>query len=134
VSIAVSPGLGFIGEANPDEGAWDVTTSADRTLVNGQWHHLAAVIDVPAKTIALYKDGVALGRPFKGRWTAAAYKTTPANRVTIGCEEDRSKSFFTGTIDELRVESVARSGAFIAAQARIQGGTALTFGAEQRRD
>jgi hypothetical protein len=134
VSIAVSPGLGLIGEANPDEGAWDVTSSADRTLVNGQWQLLAAVIDVPAKTITLYKNGVPLGRPFKGRWTSAAYKNAPANRVTIGCEEDRSKSFFNGAIDELRVETVARSSAYLAAQARILAGTALTVGAEQRRD
>jgi hypothetical protein len=118
VSVAISPDLGLIGEANPDEGAWDVISSGANTVPNAQMQHLAVVIDVPAKTISLFKNGVALRAPFKGNWKAAAYLATPANRVTIGSEEDESKSFFTGLIDELRVDTVARSPEWLAAQAR----------------
>jgi hypothetical protein len=130
VSVAVSPDLGLIGEANPDEGAWDVISSAANSVPNGQWHHLAVVIDVPAKTIQLYKDGVALRPPFKGNWTARAYAATPTNRVTVGCEEDESKSFFSGLIDELRVDATARSPAWLAAEAR--GAKMATVGPEER--
>jgi hypothetical protein len=130
VSVAVSPDLGLIGEANPDEGSWDVTSSAAGSVPNGQVHHLAVVIDVPAKTILLYKDGVALKPPFKGSWSARAYDAGPSNRVTIGCEEDESKSFFSGVIDELRVAATARSPEWLAAEAR--GLKMATAGAEER--
>jgi hypothetical protein len=129
VSVAISPELGLIGEANPDEGAWDVIGSPASSVPNSQWHHLAVVIDVPAKTILLYKDGVPLRAPFKGRWTASAYAATPANRVTVGCEEDESKSFFSGLIDELRVDAAARSPEWLAAEARA--GKMATVGPEE---
>jgi hypothetical protein len=132
VSIAISPELGLIGEANPDEGAWDVTSSRANTAPNGEWHYLTVVIDVAARTILLYRDGVALGAPFRGRWKASRYAETPANRVTIGCEEDESKSFFSGLIDELRVETTARSAEWIAAQARAASGKMAVVGEEQR--
>jgi hypothetical protein len=130
VSVALSPGFGLIGEANPDEGSWDVIDSPAGGVPNGAWHHLAVVIDVKAKTILLYKDGVALRAPFKGRWTAASYPTTPSNRVTIGCEEDESKSFFNGMLDELRVQVSARSPAWLAAEAAAP--KMATVGEEER--
>jgi len=130
VSVALSPGFGLIGEANPDEGAWDVIDSPANGVPNGQWHHLAVVIDVRARTILLYKDGAPLRAPFRGRWTAMAYATTPANRVTIGCEEDESKSFFNGQLDELRVQTVARSAEWLAAEAR--GPKMAAVGEEER--
>jgi hypothetical protein len=131
VSIAISPDLGLIGEANPDEGAWDVTSSAAASVPNGQWHYLTAVIDVRGRSIQLYKNGAALGGPFRGRWTAAAFAASAANRITIGCEEDESKSFFNGLIDELRVEAVARPPAWIAAQARAAAGKMAIVGAAE---
>jgi hypothetical protein len=131
VSIAISPELGLIGEANPDEGAWDVTRSGANSLANGQWHYLTVVIDVRARSILLYKDGLRLGGAFSGNWTAGAFAQTPANRVTIGCEEDESKSFYSGLIDELRVETTARSAEWIAAQARAVTGKMLVVGDEQ---
>jgi hypothetical protein len=130
VSVAISPELGLIGEANPDEQAWDVISSPPGSVPNGELHHLAVVIDVPARTIQLYKDGVALRAPFKGGWSAKAYAGTPANRITVGCEEDESKSFFTGVIDELRVATTARSAEWLAAEARSLKMAAV--GAEQK--
>jgi hypothetical protein len=131
VSIAISPELGLIGEANPDEGAWDVTSSAPDTVPNDQWQYVTVVIDVPGHNIRLYRDGQPLGPPFRGHWTSTAYRQTPANRVTIGCEEDQSKSFFNGLIDELRVETTARSPGWIAAQARAASGKMATLGEEE---
>jgi hypothetical protein len=132
VSVAVSPELGFVGEANPDETRWQVTTSAAGTCPNGEWHYMTTVIDVPNKSITLYRDGMALGAPLAGSWTAAAFADSPSNRVTIGCEEDKSKSYFNGLIDELRVETTARGPAWIAAQARAVAGKLLTVGEEER--
>jgi hypothetical protein len=77
VSVAISPDLGLIGEANPAEGAWDVTSSAAGSVPNGQWHYLTVVIDVPGKTIQLYKNGVALARPSAERGTSARTNRRP---------------------------------------------------------
>jgi hypothetical protein len=133
VSVAVAPDLGFVGEANPDETKWQVNTSAAQSVPNGEWRYMTAVIDVLGKSITNYRDGVVLGPPLPGTWAAQAFAATPSNRVTIGCEEDKSKSFFNGTIDELRVETVARSPAWIASQARAASGDLVTIGAEERR-
>jgi hypothetical protein len=130
VSVAISPDLGLIGEANPDEGAWDVVDAPAGSLPNAQMHHLAVIIDAPAKTISLYQDGMALRPPFKGTWKAASYQSSPSNRITIGSEEDESKSFFSGLIDELRVATVARSVEWLAAEAR--GPKMATVGAEEK--
>jgi hypothetical protein len=133
VSVAVSPELGFVGEANPDEARWQVTTSADGTCANGDWHFMTVVIDVPGKSITLYRDGDRLGAPLVGTWNASAFADTPSNRVTIGCEEDKSKSFFSGMVDELRVETTARNPAWILAQARAVRGELLSVGEEETR-
>jgi hypothetical protein len=131
VSVAVAPDLGFVGEANPDETRWQVNTSAAASCPNGEWHYMTVVIDVPGKSITLYRDGSQLGAPLAGTWAAPAFADSPSNRVTIGCEEDKSKSFFNGTIDELRVETIARGPAWIAAQARAASGELVTIGGEE---
>lgn len=133
VSIAVSPQLGFVSEVNPDEGPYEVLTSAGNAAPNGQWHHFAAVIDVTAKTMTVYKDGAQLGTQYKGKWTAKAFPTTASNRITIGCEEDLSKSYFNGMIDELRVQTVARSPAWIATEARALDPSFVSFASPEER-
>jgi len=64
-------------------------------------------------------------------WSAQAFPESPSNRVTIGCEEDKTKSYFNGVIDELRVETVTRSAAWIAAQSRAVTGELLSIGPEE---
>jgi hypothetical protein len=54
--------------------------------------------------------------------------------VQIGAEEDLSHGFYDGLIDELRIESVARSPQWIAAQAIAVSGQALTLGTEEQGD
>jgi hypothetical protein len=131
VSVAVSPELGFVGEANPDETRWQVNESAPGTSPNGEWHYWTVVIDVAGKSITLYRDGSQLGAPLAGTWSAQTFPESPSNRVTIGCEEDKTKSYFNGVVDELRVETVARSAAWIAAQARAVTGDLLSIGPEE---
>jgi hypothetical protein len=131
VSVAVSPELGFVGEANPDETRWQVNESAPATSPNGEWHYWTVVIDVAGKSITLYRDGSQLGAPLAGVWSAQTFPESPSNRVTIGCEEDKTKSYFNGVIDELRIENVARGAAWIAAQARAATGDLVSIGPEE---
>ena len=51
--------------------------------------------------------------------------------MVIGAQEDLSHGFYDGLIDELWVETVARSGQWIAAQAIAITGDAITLGPEE---
>jgi hypothetical protein len=133
------------GEINPDEvaGGWEFAYSPINVLHAGDWHYITEVFDVKGKGVTLYIDGAKVGGPLvtpgqgggaaaAGNWRATAFATTSPGRVQIGAEEDVSHGYYDGLIDELRVESVARSPQWIAAQAIAVSGDALKLGAEER--
>jgi hypothetical protein len=133
-------------EINPDEvgGGWEFAYSPINTVPAGAWHYVTAVFDAKGKAITIYMDGVQVGGPLvtpggggsaaPGTWNSSTFSTTSPGQVQIGAEEDLSHGFYDGLIDELRIESVARSPQWIAAQAIAVGGKALTLGAEERKD
>ena len=131
-------------EINPDEvgGGWEFAHSPINTVPAGVWHYVTAVFDAKGKAVTIYMDGVQVGGPVvipgavgpagPGTWTSATFSTTPPGQVQIGAEEDLSHAFYDGLIDELRIESVARSPQWIAAQAIAVSGDALALGVEER--
>ncbi|GAB3876197.1 hypothetical protein GCM10028824_33470 [Hymenobacter segetis] len=80
--------------------------------LSGHWHHVAATFDGTTRTI--YLDGVAVGSDTPGGHTVPS----PSN-LRIGCTNDPSSGanyeYFNGSIDEVRIWSVARSAAEIKA-------------------
>jgi hypothetical protein len=133
------------GEINPDEvpGGWDFVASPVDTIRPGEWHHITAVFNAKGKSTSLYIDGAMVAGPLEtpghgggaaraGNWTHTAFPATPTDRVVIGALEDVSHGYYDGLIDELRVETVARSAAWIAAQAIAVTGDAITLGPEER--
>jgi hypothetical protein len=134
------------GEINPDDrdGAWSFAASPIQAVSVAAWHHVAAVFDVSSKGVTLYVDGAKVAGPevhpgngdgglAAGSWTSSAFAESASDRVEIGTEEDATHGFFDGMIDELRVESIARSADWIAAQARGSSGSAVSVGPEQLR-
>jgi Concanavalin A-like lectin/glucanases superfamily/Domain of unknown function (DUF2341) len=131
-------------EINPDEvgGGWEFAHSPINTVPAGVWHYVTAVFDAKSKAVTIYVDGVQVGGPVvipgavgpagPGTWTSTTFSTSPPGQVQIGAEEDLSHAFYDGLIDELRIESVARSSQWIAAQAIAVSGGALALGAEER--
>jgi hypothetical protein len=130
-------------EINPDEvgGGWEFAHSPINTLPAGGWHYVTAVFDAKSKAVTIYMDGVQVGGPLvipggggasgPGTWNSSTFSTTAPGQVEIGAEEDLSHGFYDGLIDELRIESVARSSQWIAAQAIAVSGNALQLGAEE---
>jgi hypothetical protein len=132
------------GEINPDEvpGGWDFVASSVDTIRPGEWHHITAVFNAKGKSTSLYIDGAMVAGPLEtpghgggaaraGNWTHTAFPATPTDRVVIGALEDVSHGYYDGLIDELRVETVARSATWIAAQAIAVTGDAITLGPEE---
>ncbi len=133
------------GEINPDEasGGWEFAASPVETIHAAQWQYVTAVFDARGKSTTLYSDGKMVAGPLvipgqgggaaaAGKWTAAAFPASPSDRVEIGAEEDVTHGYYDGLIDELRVETVARSPQWIAAQAMAVTGEAITLGPEER--
>jgi hypothetical protein len=85
-----------------------------------EWAFVTYVIDLPAKEERFFKNGqlVSTKPPPAGKAWANAFIDMVSTRVVIGAEEDVVSHFYTGTMDELRIEKGMRSPAFIGAQYR----------------
>jgi hypothetical protein len=78
------------------------------------------VIDLPGKQERFFKNGqlVSTKPPPAGKAWAASFIDMVSTRVVIGAEEDVVSHFYTGSMDELRLEKGMRSAGWIAAQYR----------------
>jgi Concanavalin A-like lectin/glucanases superfamily/Domain of unknown function (DUF2341) len=85
-----------------------------------EWAWVTYVIDLPAKEERFFKDGklVSTKPPPAGKEWADAFIDMVSSRVVIGSEEDNISHWYTGSMDELRMEKGMRSEAWIAAQYR----------------
>ncbi|HXC05291.1 MAG TPA: LamG-like jellyroll fold domain-containing protein, partial [Bacteroidia bacterium] len=77
------------------------------TLTNGSWHHVAATFDGTTRTI--YLDGVSVTSDSPG----TLHAVPNANNFTIGVTN--STEYLPGSIDEVRIWNVARTGAQLTA-------------------
>ena len=77
--------------------------SAANTVSFGQWHLITAVVNRSAGTARLYLDGADCTQ-IGNAWTSFA----TANDVNLG-RVLSSSTYFDGTVDEARIESVLRS-------------------------
>jgi hypothetical protein len=106
-----------------------VTTGS---LGPGQWHHIAMTVD--AARFAAYFDGV----PLKSGPTAGALAHSP-NPVMLGACRNNidgtnrttipDTDFIDGVLDEVRLENVVRSPAWIAYDVLAMQDGAITYGA-----
>jgi hypothetical protein len=104
----------------------DGNTIAGTPVNDGQWHHVACVLDdLPAPTstdVKFYVDG----QPDKVAGGAMVNINTAAlNDVLIGT--DLQNRFFNGTIDEVRIYDRALAGAEIAAQYAATSDSAVAW-------
>ena len=82
---------------------------------------------MPGKEERFFKNGqlVSSKPPPAGKAWASAFIDMVSTRVVIGAEEDVVAHFYTGAMDELRLEKGMRTPAWIAAQYRAM--TAIGF-------
>jgi hypothetical protein len=85
-----------------------------------EWAWVTYVIDLPGRQERFFKNGqlVSTKPPPGGKEWASAFIDMVSTRVVIGAEEDVVSHFYTGAMDELRLEKGMRTPAWIAAQYR----------------
>jgi hypothetical protein len=85
-----------------------------------EWAWVTYVIDLASDEERFFKNGalVSTKKPPAGKFSAASFIDMVSSRVVIGAEEDVVSHWYTGSMDELRIEKGLRSPAWIAAQYR----------------
>lgn len=83
-----------------------------------EWAWLNYVIDLPKGEVRFFKDGKLVAALSEGPFTDVVYNAKPSAHAVIGTEEDYTKHFYDGIMDELRIEAVIRPPEWIAAQFR----------------
>jgi hypothetical protein len=85
-----------------------------------EWAWVTYVIDLVANQERFFKNGqlISTKPPPAGKFDAPAFIDMVSTRVVIGTEEDNVSHWYTGSMDELRIEKGMRSPAWIAAQFR----------------
>ena len=101
-----------VGNGSDSYGAW---TSYSSTITSGTWFHWAVVYDggggSDAARLKLYIDGVAT--PITLTFTGTIPATTSSSLSTNNAYFSSGADFFDGSMDEVRIWDVARSGANI---------------------
>jgi hypothetical protein len=101
-----------------DQGMYRRVRSEPGVIKMNEWAWVTYVVDLAAGEVRFYKNGAAAGAVTEGAFNAKSYEPDPSLEVVIGTEEDLTKHFWDGEIDELRVEKGKRSAGWIAAQYR----------------
>jgi len=130
--VSIAGGFVRVGVGPGDVGGFGVTIEGDRAVLDGQWHHVAVLRDAVSESLRIYVDGVLDFESSPGSATAdvsypdAGVPVDPTCNngqllpdgwwLTLAAEKhDLVWPSFAGFVDELRVWSVARSAAEIAA-------------------
>ncbi len=103
-------------EAGPDATGFQVGQTPADSVKPDAWTHVASVIDLAGKKMTLFLNGQQIGAPQTFSWQAPAIPDTPSHVTAFGTEEDECCYFYNGALDELRLERVGRSAAWMAAQ------------------
>jgi hypothetical protein len=85
-----------------------------------EWAWVTYVIDLATDQEFFFKNGqlISTKKPPNGKFSAASFIDMVSSRVVIGAEEDVVSHWWTGSMDELRIEKGLRTPAWIAAQYR----------------
>jgi len=74
-------------------------------LLDGQWHHIAGVMDRDEQEIRAYVDGALLGTPEP--WTLGDVDLDGSQATFIGRRDGSWPNYFKGSIDEVRITAAA---------------------------
>lgn len=109
----------MISHVDPgDQGSYKRVRSDAGVVPMNEWSWLTYVIDLPANEVRFYKNGAPVGPFTQGAFNDSKYAAEASLQVVMGTEEDLTKHFWDGGLDELRIEKTLRSASWIAAQYR----------------
>lgn len=108
------------------DGNW--RTFHEGSLETDRWQWVAATFDTTTDVVQIYLDGAATGDPMTGNRELIP----DDNPIELGQNGGCAGDYMEGDLDEIRLEAVARSPAWIAAQHRSMTDAFLTVGAAER--
>ena len=91
------------------------------SLTDGEWFQVVGVFDADAQEVRLYKDGTEVALV-----AGPSFLQSNTETVTIGASDDNDHNW-AGTIDEVRISNVARSGGWISTSYKNQSDPASFF-------
>jgi hypothetical protein len=103
-------------------GAPDKTISTNRSVNDGEWHHIVATRNSSTGVVQLYVDGV-----LDKTDSAATGPRTAPNELRIGATHANPPVRFVGNIDDLRLYGRVLSGGEVFSLAHPAGNTAPTI-------
>jgi hypothetical protein len=113
-----------------NNGYVDVLSTTTATSNSGNWYHLVMVRDSTQKQVMFYFDGALLGDPVD-------YTDNPTDGQTgvlyFGRSARSDGYEFQGRFDEMRVEAILRSGAWVAAQRSTALDSFITYGSPEQQ-
>jgi hypothetical protein len=123
-----------------DPGANTAASGYDRILSDpgfikvNEWAWVTYVIDLAGNEERFFKNGelISTKKPPGGTFNAAAFNDMVSTRVVIGAEEDVVSHWYTGSMDELRLDKTLRTPAWIAAQYRSMTAAGYVVAARDR--
>ena len=108
------------------DGSW--RTYHEGALETDRWQWVAATFDTRTDEVVIYLDGAATGDPMN-----ATHELIPdANAIEIGRNGGCAGDYLEGPMDEVRIESVARSATWLAAQHRSMTDAYVSFDTRER--
>ncbi|MGH6693154.1 MAG: DUF2341 domain-containing protein, partial [Gammaproteobacteria bacterium] len=108
-----------------DGGTFVEFNTAGLNLAANTWHHIAGTFDNAANTAIVYLNGVAV------HTDATATENPVANADALYIGRSQYDEYVNGRLDEVRIENVTRSAAWMHAQHLSQADTFVTIGGQQ---
>lgn len=93
-------------------------------LVVDRWQWVVATFDTSTNDVVLYHDGIPIGDPMNNSRSLIA----DANAIEIGRNGGCAGDYMEGPLDEVRIEAIARSAAWIAAEYRAMTDDYIDYG------
>lgn len=116
-------GVSYFSFVDSYEGTHLVSSTSSISVVDGYWHHLAAVFDQAGSTLKIYVDGVATSQSLT---SPQPMSNNPYSNLTIGGyigEYPYPSTWWNGEIDEVQIWNTARTEAEIKADMYRESGT-----------
>ena len=117
--------------ARSDDATSTNVTTTSTALATGVWRYVTAVVDATGDTMAIYVNGVAQTTTGTPNLPGTQFPGTNSQASSIGSDESGGPGYMTGSMDEVRWATVARSAAWVRAEYLSMTGSFVTVGAAQ---